>query len=66
MVDDPRKRHPEDSSRINVHQEHELRYWTLKFGVTAERLKEAVSKVGVSADAVARELASASSRRRSA
>jgi hypothetical protein len=66
MADDPRKRHPEDSSRINVHQEHELRYWTLKFEVSAEHLKEAVSKVGVSADAVAHELASENSRRRSA
>ena len=66
MADDPHEVRPQDSSRVNVHQDYELRYWTKKFGVSEERLKQAVAKVGVSADAVARELAAASSQRRSA
>ncbi len=57
MADDPRQTRPQDASRINVHQDYEVRYWTGKFGVSKEKLKAAVDKVGVSADAVARELA---------
>jgi hypothetical protein len=66
MADNPSNRGPEDSRRVNVHQDYELRYWTEKFGVSDARLKEAVAKVGVSAEAVARELAAGSSRRHSA
>jgi hypothetical protein len=56
MVDDTTKRGKADRTRVNVHQNHELRYWTEKFGVTPERLKEAVAKVGTSVEAVQREL----------
>jgi uncharacterized protein DUF3606 len=35
---------------------YELRYWSKKFGVSHDQLKAAVSKVGVMADDVAREL----------
>jgi hypothetical protein len=52
MSDDLNKRGPQDSSRINVNEEWELRYWTKKFGVSEEELKAAVNKVGVKADAV--------------
>ncbi|HSU24236.1 MAG TPA: DUF3606 domain-containing protein, partial [Variovorax sp.] len=40
-------RGPADGSRINVHEDHEVRYWTHRFGVTAERLEAAVKAVGV-------------------
>ena len=50
------ERAPQDASRINVHEDYEVRYWTKKFGVTSEQLKRAVSKVGVSASAVENEL----------
>lgn len=56
MADDPDKRGPQDRSRINIHETHELRYWSEKFGVSPEQLKAAVAKVGVMADAVAKEL----------
>lgn len=46
-----------DRKRINIHEDHELRNWSQKFGVSLDRLKNAVSKVGVMADDVARELA---------
>jgi transposase-like protein len=41
---------------VNVHEEHEVRYWTEKWGVTKQQLAAAVKKAGVSVDAVAREL----------
>ena len=52
MADDTSARGQQDRSRINVNQEHEVRYWTEKFGITAEELKQAVDQVGPMADAV--------------
>jgi hypothetical protein len=31
-----------DRDRINVHEDYELRYWAEKFGVTQERIRQAV------------------------
>jgi hypothetical protein len=44
---------------VNIHEDHQVRYWTGKWGITKERLADAVKKAGVSADAVARELGKA-------
>ncbi len=52
MSDDKSNRGPQDRSRINVNEDYELDYWSKKFGVTREQLKEAVKAVGVGADAV--------------
>lgn len=52
MSDDLNKRGQPDRSRINVHEEHEVRYWTEALGVTREELERAVEQVGVSASAV--------------
>ena len=41
-----------DRDRINVNEDYELQYWSEKFGVSRERLKEAVDAVGTSVDAV--------------
>lgn len=57
MADDTTQHGPADASRINVHQDHELRYWTEKFGCTREQLQAAVKAAGTSADAVERHLA---------
>lgn len=54
MVDDRTLRAPQDSSRIAMGEDYEVRYWTEKFGVSQERLQEAVDSVGNSADAVAK------------
>jgi Protein of unknown function (DUF3606) len=59
MADDKSKRGPQDASRINVHEDYEVAYWTDKFGVGKAELEAAVKKVGVSAEAVARELGKA-------
>lgn len=52
MSDDRNDRGPQDRARINVNEDHELDYWTAKFGVTRDTLREAVAQVGVSAAAV--------------
>lgn len=50
--DDTTSRGEPDRSRINVNQDHELRYWTKELGVSEERLRQAVKEVGTSADEV--------------
>jgi len=52
MPDDPNKRGPPDSRRVNIHEEHELDYWTKEFGVSKEELIKAVDAVGTSAEEV--------------
>jgi hypothetical protein len=44
---------------MDEHEDHEVRYWTEKWGITKQQLADAVKKAGVSADAVARELGKA-------
>ena len=56
MADDLSKRGPQDRSRVNVNEPWELSYWTKTFGVSAERLRQAVARVGVMRDDVEREL----------
>jgi hypothetical protein len=52
MADDKSNRAPEDRARVNVNEDYELRDWSKKFGVSPERLKQAVAAVGTSASAV--------------
>lgn len=52
MSDDLEKRGQQDRSRINVHEEHEVRYWTEALGVSREQLEKVVAQVGPSASAV--------------
>jgi hypothetical protein len=56
MSDNLKDRGPQDRSRINVNEDWELRYWTKELGVSEDRLRQAVQKAGVSADAVRKEL----------
>lgn len=56
MADDRTKVAKPDRDRINVSEDYELRDWSEKFGVTPDRLKAAVDKVGPMADDVRREL----------
>ena len=55
MADDKTKT-AADRKRINVSEAYEITYWSAKFGVSRERLEEAVKKVGPLAEDVAREL----------
>ena len=52
MSDNLKKRGGADRTLIATQQEHELRDWSKKFGVTADQLKEAVQAVGNRADRV--------------
>ena len=46
MSDDPKKTGKPDRDRINVNEPYELRDWAKHFGVSEEKIKEAVKKVG--------------------
>jgi hypothetical protein len=48
---------PQDRARINVHEQHEVEYWTKELGVTKDRLQQLVKEVGVSVKAVREKLA---------
>jgi hypothetical protein len=56
MADNLKKQGPQDSSRVNVHEKHELEYWTQALGVPREKLIATVEKVGTSAAAVKKAL----------
>ena len=46
MPDNLKITHPDDAKRINIHEPYELRDWSQKFGVTPDRLRQAVAAVG--------------------
>lgn len=56
MSDDLNKRGQQDRIRINVNEEHEVRYWTQELGVTREELERAVKAVGVMVEDVRKHL----------
>ena len=45
-----------DRDRIALEQEHEVRYWTGRFGVSEQQLRQAVGQVGNSVAEVERAL----------
>jgi hypothetical protein len=57
MSDDKTQRSPQDAARVAMGEDYEVRYWTNRFGVSRERLQQAVDAVGNSADAVEQHLA---------
>jgi 3-oxoacyl-[acyl-carrier-protein] synthase III len=57
MSDDLINRGQPDRSKINMHEDYEVKYWTKHFGISKEKLAEVVDKVGNSAAAVQKELA---------
>ncbi len=52
MADDKTLRSPQDSSRIAMSEDYEVEYWTKKFGVSRDKLQQAVDAAGNSASAV--------------
>ena len=48
MSDDTSLRGGQDRTRINLDQEHEVRYWTEALGCTEEQLRDAVRRAGSS------------------
>lgn len=51
-MDDTSKTGRQDDSQVNVNEAYEVQYWSEKFGVTADRLKQAVKAVGTQVKAV--------------
>ena len=62
MSDDLQNRNAPDNQRINLNQEHEVRYWTQKFKVSREDLRKAIDAVGPAASAVEHQLRIAATR----
>ena len=56
MADDLLNRGQPDRSKINMSEDHEIRYWTKHLRVSREELQSAVDKVGDSAAAVRKQL----------
>jgi len=52
MSDNKQDRGQQDRSRINVHEDYEVRHWTQALGVSKEELEKAVKAVGPSVSAV--------------
>ena len=52
MADNLQQRGGRDRARIDVHQDHELRDWSRRFGVSPEQLKRAVAAAGTDAKQV--------------
>lgn len=46
-MDDLSKRGKADRIRVNVNEEHEVRYWTKRFKCTEAELRKAVAEAGV-------------------
>lgn len=56
MSDDKTNTGNPDRQRISLSEDYEVRDWAEKFGVSEDRLRKAVEKVGNQADDVEREL----------
>ena len=56
MSDDPNNTGSPDRDRIDLNEDHELRYWSEALGVTRERLRSVVDAVGTSVAAERRHL----------
>jgi hypothetical protein len=56
MSDDRLNQGQPDRSKINMHEDYEVRYWTKHLGITRDELAKVVEKVGNSAKAVEKEL----------
>ena len=56
MSDDKSKPGEQDRTRISLSEAYEVRDWSQKFGVSEDRLRAAVAKVGNMTEDVEREL----------
>jgi len=58
-MDESSKKGLQDRSKINMHEPHQVQYWTRHLNISNEELQKAVDKVGNAAAAVRKELAHA-------
>ena len=57
MTDNTAERGPQDRARISLEQDHEVRYWSQRFGIDEDALRAAVEDVGPSVQDVEQYLA---------
>ena len=57
MADDLSKRGGQDRTRINLSEEHEIRYWTMALAVPEDELRRLVAEAGDNAEDVRAALA---------
>jgi hypothetical protein len=50
------RRHPQDSPRINLYEDWEMRYWSDRWGVPRQQLANIIRRVGGDVKDVARAL----------
>jgi hypothetical protein len=55
-MDDLNIKSAQDRSKINIHEPHEVQYWTRHLNISKDQLQKAVDKVGNAAAAVRKEL----------
>ncbi len=55
-MDDLKNKGQTDRSKINMHEAHEVKYWTHQLGISLDKLQTTVDKVGNSASAVRKQL----------
>jgi hypothetical protein len=53
MADNLKDRGPQDRARVNVEEGYERQWWAKKWGISEDKLREAVKSAGASAGAVA-------------
>ncbi len=56
MADNLDRKNPQDSSRINIHEPYELKWWSEELKISKEELIAVVERVGTSAESVKEEL----------
>ncbi|HTI86301.1 MAG TPA: DUF3606 domain-containing protein [Alphaproteobacteria bacterium] len=56
MASDLRDRGQRDRDRIDIEDEYDIRHWSQRFNVSADKLKAAVDKAGPVAEDVAKAL----------
>jgi len=56
VADHRTNRRRPDRSKINMHEDYDVKYWTRHFAVTQDQLRRAIDRVGNSVAAVRKQL----------
>ena len=63
MVEDKTKKVPQDSSRVRLEDDYEVKFWCIRFGCSRAELERAVTMAGTLSTAVQAYLAKAGAKR---
>lgn len=56
MPNDTAQKRPQDPTRINITERYDAEYWSDRFGISVEKLRDLVNKVGSRVAAVKEDL----------